>query len=158
MINDHCLMYKKADSLGFGQMQEFPKTSDQLEFFFLALYFSQIFVSISFLFFPFIQKTINLHIEVTLNIYMDQTSRRSSYLAFVPVLLACSSCLPFPFTAIVGEEGILSMMDVRGESSSSSSSSLVYPFLCTTDTFLANADISPDSATFSATSAEEGGL
>ena len=89
---------------------------------------------------------------------MDQTSRRSSYLAFVPVLLACSSCLPFPFTAIVGEEGILSMMDVRGESSSSSSSSLVYPFLCTTDTFLANADISPASATFSATSAEEGGL
>ena len=36
MINDHCLMYKKADGLGFGQMQEFPKTSDQLEFFFFG--------------------------------------------------------------------------------------------------------------------------
>ena len=39
MIYDHCLMYKKADGLGFGQMQEFPKTSDQLEFFFWPFIF-----------------------------------------------------------------------------------------------------------------------
>ncbi|OIT22491.1 hypothetical protein A4A49_60491, partial [Nicotiana attenuata] len=60
-----------------------------------------------------------------------QTSRRRSYLVFDPTEPVSSFCLafPFPFCAEAGDDGILSIMHARGESISSSSSSLVYPFL-----------------------------
>lgn len=104
----------------------------------------------------------DIHIEhtVTVNLQEDQTSRRSSYLAFEPVQYVWFLCLPFPFSVamIDGDGGNLSIIDERGESSSSSSSSLVYPFLCTEDRFLNKWDLPPASATFSATSEEDGGL
>lgn len=94
----------------------------------------------------------------THKVHMDQTSRRSWYLAFVVGWFLCSLWLPSPLVVSVGDGGSLSMMDVRGESSSSSSSSLVYPLFWTADAFLARWDLPPASATFSATLAAEGGV
>lgn len=92
------------------------------------------------------------------NIHTDQTSRRSSYLSFRQVCLVSSLCFPFPFSMLFGDDGNFSMMEARGQSNSSSSSSLVYPFLCRTDTFLVNSDLPPASEIFSATAVDGGGV
>ncbi|KAL3819843.1 hypothetical protein ACJIZ3_005748 [Penstemon smallii] len=96
----------------------------------------------------------NNHIPCKHSFYVDfQTSRRRSYLALAPSW-STSSLSPFP----VVREGGFSIIDVRQFSTSSSSSSLVYPFFCTAnDALLDNGEFFPISETFSATSEEEGG-
>jgi hypothetical protein len=66
-------------------------------------------------------------------------------------------CEPKCVTQFEGEGGaLLSIRHAMGESRSSRSSSLVYPLLCTIDTFLSSFRLPSMSATFSAASDVEG--
>lgn len=123
--NKLCIVYKKAEAWLLLHSNK-PETLNQPEVFYCL--FSKVF---SFLFiFTLIKRkkrSKRCATKFTSNPHADQTSRRSSYLAFATKSPACSLCFPFPFplAMIVGDDGNFSIIVVRGESNSTSSSSLV---------------------------------
>ena len=92
--------------------------------------------------------------------HIDHTSLRSSYLTFATTAPTCSSfSFTFPQCPELSDTYTLSITKVRGEFSSSSSSSLVYHFLCIIDVFLNILETSPPtSEIFSATLFDDGGM